>query len=234
MLLPIRDDNPTRRFPIVTVALIAINIAIYIYTLTLPDQQALIEFYNRYALFPKAIATGHPVAPNEIQPVYLSLFTSMFLHDSPLPLHIGFNMLFLWIFGNNVEDMFGRFKYIIFYLLAGIAGSLLQIAIDPNSTVPNIGASGAISGVLASYLILFPSARVLTVIPIIFFFTVVRIPAIVVIGFWFLLQVFSAFFGVGGATSGGVAYFAHIGGFVAGLLLTLLVPRHKHRLPQQF
>jgi len=234
MLLPIRDDNPTRRFPIVTIALVAINIAIYIYTLTLPGQQALAELYNRYALFPKAIVTGHPVVSNQIQPVYLSLFTSMFLHDSPLPLHVGSNMLFLWIFGNNVEDVFGRFKYIIFYLFAGIAGSLLQIAIDPNSTIPNIGASGAVSGVLAAYLILFPSARVLTVIPIIFFFTVVRIPAIVVIGFWFLLQVFSAFFGMGGAASGGVAYFAHIGGFAAGLLMTLFIPRHKHRLPQQF
>lgn len=234
MLLPIRDDNPTRRFPVVTIALIAINLAIYIYTLTFPGQQMLVEFYNRYALFPRAIVTGHLVVPNEIQPVYLSLITSMFLHDSPLPLHVGFNMLFLWIFGNNVEDVFGSVKFIAFYLLAGIAGSLLQIAIDPSSAIPNIGASGAISGVLAAYLILFPSARVLTVIPIIFFFTIVRIPAIVVIGFWFILQVVSAFFGLGGAAGGGVAYFAHIGGFAAGLLLTLLVPRHKHRLPQQY
>ncbi|MCL6472625.1 MAG: rhomboid family intramembrane serine protease [Firmicutes bacterium] len=226
-MLPLRDDNPTRRFPIVTVSLILINIAIYVYTLLLPSQEALVEFYNRYALFPKAIVTGHPVTANEIQPVYLSLITSMFLHDSPLPLHIGFNMLFLWIFGNNVEDAFGKIKFLAFYLVAGIGGSLLQIAIDPNSSVANLGASGAISGVLAAYLVLFPSARILTVVPIIFFFELVRLPAIIVIGFWFLLQILSAFLSTPGG--GGVAYFAHIGGFIVGFLLTLLWPGRRRR-----
>lgn len=226
-MLPLRDDNPTRRFPIVTLSLILINVAIYIYTLLLPSQEALVEFYNRYALFPKAIVTGQPVTANEIQPVYLSLITSMFLHDSPLPLHIGFNMLFLWIFGNNVEDAFGKIKFLAFYLVAGIGGSLLQTAIDPNSSVANLGASGAISGVLAAYLVLYPSARILTVIPIIFFFELIRLPAIIVIGFWFLLQILSAFLSAPGG--GGVAYFAHIGGFIVGFLLTLLWPGRKRR-----
>lgn len=227
MLIPIKDDNPTRRFPIVTIALIAINIAIYVYTLFLPGESALISFYNRYALFPKAIATGHPVTTNSVQPVYLTLITAMFLHDSPLPLHVGFNMLFLWIFGNNVEDVFGRLRFIIFYLISGIAGSLLQIAISPLSSVANIGASGAISGVLAGYLVLFPSARVLTVIPIIFFIEIIRIPAILVIGFWFLLQVLSVFISTPGG--GGVAYFAHIGGFISGLAITLIWPGRRRR-----
>lgn len=220
MILPISDDNPTKRFPIVTVSLIVANIAIFIYSFLLPSQEAIIEFYNQFALFPKAIVTGNPVAQNSIQPVYLSLITSMFLHGGIL--HIGFNMLFLWIFGNNIEDAFGRFKFIVFYLLSGIAGSFLQIATDPTSTIPNIGASGAISGVLGAYLILYPNAKVLTVIPIIFFIEIVRIPAIILIGFWFILQLFSGLFTIG-ATGGGTAYFAHIGGFIAGLALTLLV-----------
>ncbi len=232
MLIPIRDDNPTRRFPIITVALIVINIAIYIYTLFLPGENALIEFYNRYALFPKAIVTGHPVTSNSIQPTYLTLITSMFLHDSPSPLHVGFNMLFLWIFGNNIEDVFGRIKFIGFYLLSGVAGSALQIAVGPMSVVANLGASGAISGVLAAYLILFPTARVLTVIPIIFFIEIVRIPAILVIGFWFLLQVFSIFISTPGG--GGVAYFAHVGGFISGLALTLLWPWRQRRRRRRY
>lgn len=220
MILPISDDNPTRRFPIVTVSLIVANIIIFIYSFLLPSQEAIIKFYNQFAMFPKAIVTGNPVTQNSIQPVYLSLITSMFLHGGIL--HIGFNMLFLWIFGNNIEDAFGRFKFIIFYLVAGVAGSFLQIATDPASTIPNIGASGAISGVLAAYLILYPNAKVLTVIPIIFFIEIVRIPAIILIGFWFILQLFSGLFTIGG-TDGGTAYFAHIGGFIAGLALTLLV-----------
>jgi len=220
MILPISDDNPTRRFPIVTVSLIVANIAIFIYTFLLPNQEAIIEFYNQFALFPKAIVTGNPVTQNSVQPVYLSLITSMFLHGGIL--HIGFNMLFLWIFGNNIEDAFGRFKFVVFYLLAGIAGSFLQISTDPSSVIPNIGASGAISGVLGAYLILYPNAKVLTVIPIIFFIEIVRIPAIILIGFWFILQLFSGLFTIGG-TGGGTAYFAHIGGFIAGLALTLLV-----------
>lgn len=225
MLIPIRDDNPTRRFPIVTVSFIAINIAIFLYTFLLPEQD-LMAFYNEYALFPKAIATGLPVTTNSIQPVYLSLITSMFLHGGLL--HIGFNMLFLWIFGNNVEDFFGRIKFIAFYALSGIAGSLLQIAINPESTIPNIGASGAISGVLAAYLILYPSARVLTVIPVIFFIEIVRIPAIILIGFWFVLQILSGLLSIGDA-GGGVAYFAHIGGFLGGLAMTLIIPKRRRR-----
>jgi membrane associated rhomboid family serine protease len=128
-------------------------------------------------------------------------------------------MLFLWIFGNNVEDSMGPFKFLVFYLLAGIAAAALQIAIDPSSTVPNVGASGAIAGVLGGYLILFPGARVITVIFIVFFFTLIELPAIAILGFWFVQQILFGYFGLDSAgEGGGVAYFAHIGGFVFGLL----------------
>ncbi|MBE0448180.1 MAG: rhomboid family intramembrane serine protease [Actinobacteria bacterium] len=227
MLIPIRDENPTRRFPIVTIALIAFNIAIFIYMfLVLPSRATFNEFVARFALFPGTI-TGQGISGNPIEPVFLTIITSMFLHGGLL--HIAFNMLFLWIFGNNVEDVLGRVKFIIFYLLAGTAGAFAHIATDPGSTVPTLGASGAISGVLGAYLVLFPNARVLTVIPIIFFIEIIRVPAVILIGFWFILQLFSGLFELGlGTNGGGVAYFAHIGGFVAGVLLVLILPRKRY------
>jgi membrane associated rhomboid family serine protease len=149
MLIPIRDENPTRRFPIVTVALIAINVAVFVYMLQLPSETALNNFISKFALFPGTI-TGLHMAGSPVQPVYLTVITSMFLHGGFL--HIIFNMLFLWIFGNNVEDVLGRSKFIAFYLLAGTAGAFAHIATDPSSAVPTLGASGAISGVLGAYL----------------------------------------------------------------------------------
>lgn len=227
MLIPIRDENPTRRFPIVTVSLIAINIIVFIYMIQLPSEAAFSSFISQFALFPKSIIEGMPLPQNvnAVTPVYLTLITSMFLHGGLL--HIAFNMLFLWIFGNNVEDVLGSVKFILFYLIAGIGGSFMQIAIDPNSTIPNLGASGAISGVLAAYLVFFPNAKVLTLIPIVFFIEIVRLPAIILIGFWFLLQIFSGLLSIG-ATGGGVAYFAHIGGFIAGLILAIIIPKKKY------
>lgn len=229
MLLPLRDDNPTRRFPIVTVCLIVINIAVFLYSLQLTTAAAQLAFVYHYALFPKAITTGVPTTPYSIQPVYLTLITSMFLHGGFL--HIAGNMLFLWIFGNNVEDAMGRLKFLAFYLLAGLAGAFAQIATAPLSTVPNIGASGAIAGVLASYLIMFPGARVLTFVFFIFI-EVIRLPAIILIGFWFILQIVLGVyaFSTAAGASAGVAYFAHIGGFAAGLLMTILLLK----LPRRF
>jgi membrane associated rhomboid family serine protease len=224
MLLPLKDDNPTRRFPIVTTSLLIINIAVFVYSLQFTSAETQKVFFGRYALFAKAITTGVPTTSFSIHPIYLTLITSMFLHGGIL--HVASNMLFLWIFGNNVEDVLGRFKFILFYLLAGIAGSFAQIVTDPLSTIPNVGASGAIAGVLAAYLIMFPGAKVLTLVFFIFI-EVIRIPAIIVIGFWFILQILSGVFAIGTADSG-VAYFAHIGGFVAGLIMTIVllkVPR---------
>lgn len=230
MLLPLKDDNPTRRFPIITISLLIINIAVFLYSLQFTTAAAQEVFIGKYALIPKAITTGIPTSPFSIHPVYLTIVTSMFLHGGIL--HIASNMLFLWIFGNNVEDVLGRFKFILFYLLAGTAGALSQVATDPLSTIPNVGASGAIAGVLAGYLIMFPGARVVTLVFFIFI-EVIRIPAIILIGFWFILQIMSGVFSLS-TTGGGVAYFAHIGGFLAGLIMTILLLKVPRIPPRRY
>ncbi|MFL5799768.1 MAG: rhomboid family intramembrane serine protease [Actinomycetota bacterium] len=157
-----------------------------------------------------------------------SVFVAMFLHGGWL--HIGGNMLFLWVFGNNVEDKIGRIPYLLFYLFSGLVASAAQILVDPGSPVPNLGASGAIAGVLGAYLVMFPRRRVYSLVPIVFIFTLLPLPAIVVLGFWFVLQFFSGVTTVANHVNGGVAYFAHIGGFAAGLILALLFfPKERHR-----
>ena len=166
--------------------------------------------------------------PAPTAPTWLTVFTAMFMHGGLL--HLGGNMLFLWIFGNNVEDSMGPVKFVIFYLLAGIAATAGQILIDPDSQVPNIGASGAIAGVLGGYLLLFPKARVVTIIFIVFFFTIIELPALVILGFWFIQQVLFGYFDLNsGGQGGGVAYFAHIGGFVFGLIAIKLFADERKR-----
>jgi membrane associated rhomboid family serine protease len=229
MLLPLKDDNPTRRFPIVTMSLLIINIAVFVYSLQFTTAEAQQIFLSKYALFPKAITTGIPITSFSLRPVYLTIITSMFLHGGIL--HIASNMLFLWIFGNNVEDVLGRFKFVLFYLISGAAGAFAQIATDPLSTIPNVGASGAIAGVLAAYLIMFPGAKVLTLVFFIFI-EVIRIPAIILIGFWFILQIMSGVFSL--TATGGVAYFAHIGGFVAGLIMTIVLLKIPRIFPRRY
>src|SRR3954468_1734823 len=210
-MFPIRDNIPTLRFPIVTVALIAANVIAYFFWqkggLTLGEPSSrhyLCQLYD-YAEIPYEVTHwGQQVqaegcaAPTA--PTWLTLFTAMFMHGGLL--HLGGNMLFLWIFGNNVEDSMGPVKFLLFYLLAGLAAAALQIAIGPGSTVPNLGASGAIAGVLGGYLILFPGARVVTVVFIIFFFTIIELPAIIFLGIWFAQQ---ALFGYLGLTDGGAS-----------------------------
>ena len=175
-----------------------------------------------------------PPEPLEQAAWLLTIFTSMFMHGGIL--HIAFNMLFLWIFGNNVEDSMGRLRFLIFYLLAGIAAVYAQTAVDPDSTVPTIGASGAVAGVLGAYLLLLPRARVLTLIFIIFFVTFIEIPAYVMLGIWFVLQFLPAVGQVATpdvAGGGGVAYFAHVGGFIFGLLMIKLFVKEKPEVPGQ-
>jgi membrane associated rhomboid family serine protease len=205
-VIPLRDYNPTRRRPLLTWGLIVINLAVYFVL----SQNAVMnqEAIQRYALIPADISAGRHLD---------TLITSMFLHASLL--HVGGNMLFLWIFGNNVEDQLGEIKYLALYFASGIAGSLLQVYINPGSPIPNLGASGAISGVLAAYVLYFPGARVLTYIAPIF---LVTIRAFVFIGYWILLQAFQAFLNIG-VTGGGVAFFAHVGGFAMGFLLAALL-----------
>lgn len=204
-MIPLRDINPTRRFAFITYLLIAVNIAVFL----------LVDVNDTsYALIPNEISNGHRLE---------TLISAMFLHANLI--HVGGNMLFLWIFGNNVEDRLGHILYLIFYLLAGIAGSLLQVLIDPTSTIPNVGASGAISGVLGAYLLWFPKARVVALVFLGIFITVLRFPAWIFIGYWAGLQIVLGLAGLAaspGGQSGGVAYFAHIGGFLTGLTVGLL------------
>ena len=216
-MLPLRDENPTQRFPIVTVALILANIAVFVYQLLLGN--GLDAFVTQWSFVPARFFAD----PSSLDQ-WLTVFTSMFMHGGWL--HIGGNMLYLWIFGNNVEDRFGRLQFIAFYLVCGIIATFTQGFVDAASTVPHIGASGAIAGVLGSYLLLFPRTAVVTAIPIFFFIEIARLPAGLVIGFWFLLQLASGVASLSATAAqagGGVAFLAHVGGFVGGLLLTLPV-----------
>lgn len=218
-MIPISDSRtPRRHFPVLTYGLIAINLLVFFYELTLSEPR-LDVFITAYGVVPIAVTTGTGVPPGAPSPVWLTLFTSQFLHGGWM--HILGNMLYLWIFGDNVEDAMGRRLYIPFYLVCGIAAGVAQIAVSPLSAVPGIGASGAIAGVLGAYLLLFPHALVRTVIAFGYFIRIVPVPAIIVIGFWIVIQLFSglASLGVATADTGGVAYWAHVGGFIAGVVL---------------
>ena len=210
-MLPIRDYNPPRRRALLTWGLILINFGVYFYLAQNPvmDENAIAQ----YAVIPADITAGRHLG---------TLITSMFLHANLL--HVGGNMLFLWIFGNNVEDKLGELKFLVVYFASGLAGSLLQIFITPDSTIPMLGASGAISGLLAAYVLYFPRARILTFVVPFFIFT---LPAYVFIGYWIALQALNAFLNIG-AIGGGVAFFAHVGGFGTGLILALLLRPPEH------
>jgi len=229
-VFPLKDDNPSNTAPVVTVALIVLNALVFVYQISLqaagPDgAQAAQAFIEEFGLVPCRLTGACRVGPELPLPV-VTIFTSMFMHGGLF--HIGGNMLYLWIFGNNVEDTLGHTRYLVFYLLSGIAAALAQTVVGPSSVVPMVGASGAISGVLGAYLVLFPGAHVTTLIILGFFFRLVQIPAMVVLGFWIVLQVLNGLGSFG--ASGGVAFFAHIGGFVAGMgLLFLLRPRAGRR-----
>jgi membrane associated rhomboid family serine protease len=233
-VIPLKDDIPTRRVPVITIALILINVLVYFAFEqgTIGLGQTGNERVVEYGAIPVEIA--HPgtecVADQSFQqiacgenvdssqaPFWVTIFTSMFLHGSLL--HLAGNMLFLWIFGNNIEDAMPRPAFVVFYLVGGLAALALQVAVDSNSAVPTVGASGAIAGVLGAYARLYPRARVVTLIFIVIIFTVVTLPALLVLGLWFLLQLLPAFTSPGDvASGGGVAYFAHIGGFLFGVL----------------
>jgi len=226
-MLPLRDDNPTRTFPAVTIALIAINVILFIYQASLPAGLRD-ELVMTRGLVPGAVTALPRLGPGAIGTVALSFLTSMFLHGSLL--HLGGNMLYLWIFGNNIEDRMGHVRFPIFYLLCGLAAGLTQVAMLPGSPVPMVGASGAIAGVLGAYIILFPNARILTVVPIFIFLHFVKLRAFVVLGIWFLFQILYSM--MSDPAQGGVAWFAHIGGFLAGMaLLFLFLPRRRRRPP---
>jgi len=262
-MFPIKDNIPTDRFPVVTFALIVVNVIVYLLAIrhggslfSGPDTHEVLK----YGAIPKALVhpgvhcaevaqqtplgqqavgvscdsallSANGITPENTLPTWQTAFTSMFMHGSIL--HIAGNMLFLWIFGNNVEDAMGPVKFLGFYLVGGIAALALQIAVGPNSTAPTVGASGAIAAVLGGYILLYPRARVLTLVFIILFFTVIELPATVMLGIWFLQQ---ALFGAVNLTNpagggGGVAYFAHVGGFVFGLAVVKLLATHRKEIP---
>ena len=234
-MFPLRDNIPTEHFPVVTVLLIAANCFVYFFLQdglwSLPDGGLGGDWpVQQYAAIPCEF-TGQCAARGRRPPPIVTAFTSMFMHGSLL--HLGGNMLFLWIFGNNVEDSMGPVKFIVFYLLAGLAADAGQILVNTSSDVPSLGASGAVAGVLGGYLLLFPGARVVTLVFIIFFFTILELPAILFLGFWIVQQALLAYFDLLQPTEGGgVAYFAHIGGFVFGLLLIRVFASEKRRKRQ--
>ncbi|MFQ6092729.1 MAG: rhomboid family intramembrane serine protease [bacterium] len=215
-MIPFKDDNPTERYPVVTVGLIVLNVLVYLYQLSLGGQGQE-EFFKRMGAIPYEISRMVDIGPAALIPIPLTVISAMFMHGGLM--HLGGNMLYLWIFGDNVEDAMGRVRFLLFYLICGVAASGLHIVVDPSSRIPMVGASGAIAGVLGAYLLLYPQARVYTLLFLFFFIQVVRLPALYVLGFWFLLQVLYGLPSLGGASSGGVAWFAHIGGFAAGMIL---------------
>jgi membrane associated rhomboid family serine protease len=209
-MIPLRDDNPTRRAPIVTIILIVINVVVFLYTNGLSARAQTLVFRD-YGLIPLNVTA------NLNSSTALTFITSMFLHGGWL--HIGGNMLFLWIFGNNIEDRLGKIRFILFYAVCGIIAGLAQIAIGPRSPYPQIGASGAIAGVLGGYIVLFPRAKVKTLIFIWYFIRIADISAVWVLGLWFVLQLVNGVSTLSPSAQSGVAFFAHIGGFVAGVVL---------------
>jgi len=222
-VIPLRDANPIRRTPIVTIGLIVACVVAFAYSLgaeTNGGPSGVERLFFEFGLIPAQLLAEWDAgrAPGEET---LTVFSSMFLHANLL--HLGGNMLYLWIFGNNIEDRFGRLAFIVFYLLGGVAAAASQVAIEPASEVPMIGASGAVSAVLGAYLVLFPRARILSLVFLGFFYQLIEVPALVVLGLWFLLQLIDGIgsLGLAGAEGGGVAFFAHIGGFIAGVVLAI-------------
>lgn len=227
-MLPIKDDIPTERTPVITVALIVINCVVYLYEMA-HGSRGFAYLTHVWGLIPVELTTGVELTPRASVPAAANLFTSMFMHGGLL--HLGGNMLYLWIFGNNIEDRLGRLKFIIFYLASGVAAALTFIATAPHSEIPLVGASGAIAGILGAYLLSYPRARVVTVLFIFYFIRIARIPALYVLGFWFILQLFNGLPALGAAGGGGgVAWFAHIGGFVFGLLVFKFLVRNRPRV----
>jgi len=203
-LIPLRDIVPSRTTPVITISLIVLNVLVFLFELSLGRAVEAFTFY--FGLVPADFA-------------WLNVFTSMFIHSGFL--HIAGNMLYLWIFGDNVEDRMGHGRFLVFYLLCGVAAALAQTVTAPNSTVPMVGASGAIAGVMGAYFVLYPKSRIVALVPLFFFFQIIEVPAIFFLGIWFLMQFLS---GVGsiaeatrGAPGGGVAFWAHVAGFVAGI-----------------
>jgi membrane associated rhomboid family serine protease len=229
-VIPLRDANPTRRRPVVTIGIIAIAFLVFGLELTLQatgGDTALESFFRAFGVVPDELL-GALAAGRVLDASVVALVTHQFLHSGWI--HIGGNLLYLWIFGNNVEDRLGRLGFLGFFLAGGVVAAFTQVVIDPASDIPLIGASGAIAAVLGAYLVIFPGARVLSLVFLGFFFQLIEVPALIVLGLWFVLQVIDGLASLGiHETGGGVAIFAHIGGFVAGIVVGLTHRRLRQR-----
>ncbi len=226
-MIPLRDDNPTVLWPIVTVTLIIANAGVFLYELSL-DPRVLHTFIYQMGMVPSSVLQAHIPGTGG----YFTVLSSMFLHGGWM--HVIGNMLYLWIFGNNIEDSMGHLRFIVFYLVAGLAAAVAHLAFNPASMVPTIGASGAVSGVLGAYLVLFPHARVQTLITLGWFIRIVYLPAWLLLIFWIGLQLLNQALDPVDPRGGGVAYAAHIGGFVAGLALIPLFRKYRRRAPIRY
>jgi len=220
-MIPIRDENPTHSVPIITYVLIVINIVVFIF-------QTMLGSYNEQFIYQFALIPSDVSGFTSLESLS-NIFTSMFMHAGLA--HIGGNMLYLWIFGDNVEDRLGSMKYLIFYIVGGVVASIAHIFTNPVSNIPTVGASGAIAAVLGAYLVLYPRQKVLTLIPLGFYMRMTMVPAFIVLGLWFILQLFSGVISLGGPDVGGVAFWAHIGGFVSGVLLGWLLKKPEESYP---
>src|SRR5437867_9412966 len=227
-MIPLRDENPSQTTAGVTVALIAVNVAAFVYELMLgPD---LRDFMLQWGTVPDRFVQALSGGGESLVAAGLPLATSMFLHGGWL--HLIGNMWYLWIFGDNVEDRMGHTLYLIFYLAAGFVSGLLHVFFNPTTRLPAVGASGAIAGVLGAYLVAFPRARVITLVPLFPFFQVIALPAVVVLGFWIVMQFFSGALALGYGSGGGVAWWAHVGGFAFGFVVMGALGGGRRRAPQ--
>ncbi len=226
-MIPLKAKVPSQTTPVVTVGLILANTAAFLYELTLPERAENV-FFASYALVPSHVTHWLGGSHLSLEAATLPIFTSMFLHGGWL--HLIGNMLFLWVFGNNVEDRLGHISYLFFYLVCGCGSALAHVVMNPRSAAPTVGASGAISGILGAYIVLYPRAKVLTLVPLLIFWFTVDLPAFLILGYWFVIQFFSGISTVGSRATGGVAYWAHIGGFVLGVVLVGVWPERPRRM----
>jgi membrane associated rhomboid family serine protease len=224
-MIPLKDENPKKHLPFINFILIAANIVVFYYQPSTHNQAR--EFFNLYGVVPAKIIGFMPSIITGDFMVIGSLFSSLFVHANFM--HLAGNMLFLWVFGDNIEYAIGHMKYLFFYIICGIAATLTHVFFEPSSTIPVIGASGAISGILGAYLIKYPKNKVTTLFIIIIFIKIAKIRAVYLLGFWFLYQLLHGYFSLESQTLGGVAWFAHIGGFICGLILIFFFPKNSNK-----
>lgn len=232
-MIPLRDKNPSSTFPYVTIVIIVVNVFMFLVELSLETK--LDSFLMKYGVVPQKVVHHAQIRDSTFFSTFFPFFSSMFLHGGVV--HLVGNMWYLWIFGDNIEDELGHFKYLCFYVLCGIVASLVHLLFNSNSGIPCIGASGAIAGVLGAYTITFPYARVVTIIPIVFIWQIIELPAMVVLGFWFVIQFFNGAASITVSDEGVVAWWAHIGGFISGIftfsILKIIFGDKQRRLREQ-